>query len=105
MISDILVKVLAGVLTTGMVTLFSISIATLRGIRAERKSTERALKCLLRSQLIHETKKYIAIGFVPADEAEHIVHDIDDMYNAYKGLKGNSTGDYFYGKFKELEIQ
>lgn len=58
----------------------------------EQRSIAKGVRSLLRSELIHEHRKWMAAGSCPLESKEYVQH----TYDAYHGLGGNDIGTSMY---------
>lgn len=66
--------------------------------RLWRQAMEGGMKSLLRAELLHEHNKWVDRGHCPMNSKEYLTR----LYNAYKGVGGNSIGDALYRETMEL---
>lgn len=59
---------------------------------------EKGMRSLLRAELIHEHRKWMARGFCPLESKEYAQH----TYEAYHGLGGNDIGTSMYHDIMKL---
>lgn len=77
--------------------LFNLIKSYISGEKAERK----ALKCLLRSNIVTQYYIYRELGNIPFYVKESILQE----YEAYYELKGNSFVSQLVNEIKEWEVQ
>lgn len=58
----------------------------------EQRSIAKGVRSLLRSELIHEHRKWMDVGSCPLESKEYVQH----TYDAYHGLGGNDIGTSMY---------
>lgn len=64
------------------------------------KAIENGLKSLIKTSILHDYTTYVKHGFIPVEEMNHIT----ELYEAYKGLKGNGTVDVIYKHILEIPV-
>lgn len=64
-----------------------------------------AMQSMLHDNLYQNCKSYIKQGYLPIDEADEILDNLEMLYNAYHSLGGNGTGKTLYERTKSLPIQ
>jgi hypothetical protein len=70
--------------------------------QAEDTALKEGMKAILHDMLFQICEKYLALGYIPLNEFEDISNREKTIYEAYSGLKGNSTGTDIHKKFKAL---
>lgn len=78
-------------------------LAQVKRLGAQDKAMRDGMKAVLRKELIDDYEKYIANG----DNRKMTVerrHEIDEVYNAYRTLGGNGTGEAMYKELCKIEV-
>ena len=65
----------------------------------------KGMKVMLYKELKETCDKYLDLGYIPTEESDDILREAEDVYEAYKGVFGNGTGELKYEKFKALPIR
>ncbi len=63
-----------------------------------RESIDSGIRSLLRSELIHEHRKWVERGYCPLESKEYVQH----TYESYHNLGGNDIGTAMYRDLMEL---
>ena len=63
------------------------------------------VKAILHDMLFQICEKYLALGYIPVDEAEDVISRVKMIYEAYTSLHGNGTGTTMYENFMRLPIK
>lgn len=83
--------------------------AKLRRMLISKQKEQDALKAgmiaVLHDRLFEACSKYLALGYIPVDEAEDAMDNMEMVYKAYHDLGGNGTGTALYEKFKNLKVR
>lgn len=78
-------------------------------IMKHRNEEHEALKsgviAILHDRLFQICNQYLALGYIPVDDAEEIMDNVKIVYDAYHSLGGNGTGTEIYNKFKKLHVK
>ena len=101
MIAEITMNVIltvTGFIITGLLGYFS---AKLKDYKNRDINQEKALKCLLRSNITSKYYVYTELGEIPYYEKENINY----MYEQYKKMKGNSYVDEVVVEINKLPIK
>lgn len=101
MIAEITMNVIltvTGFIITGLLGYFS---AKLKNYKNRDINQEKALKCLLRSNITSKYYVYTELGEIPYYEKENINY----MYEQYKKMKGNSYVDEVVVEINKLPIK
>lgn len=61
---------------------------------------ENGIKCLIKAKIFHNYSVYVKQGFIPIEE----MHNITELYEAYKDLQGNGTVDVVYKHILEIPV-
>lgn len=107
---------LCGILTTGMVAWVKSlqkklekkleeKQAELEMKEAEQAALKSGMIALLHNSLHRICNEYLALGYIPVDDAEEIFDNTKMIYEAYHGLGGNGTGTAIYEKFLNLPVR
>lgn len=95
-----------------LATLSAIMLAWIKGVRANSKQkkdedehVKQAVKILLRKELERECNKYLELGYIPVEESEDALDTVNELWEPYDGLHGNSTGESKHKQFIELPIR
>lgn len=89
------------IINTTLSTLVGMLIGYIVKLLNERKTEKEALKCLLRSEITQLYYNILERGFIHSHEKENVNY----LYSAYKGLKGNSYIDSIVKELNELQVQ
>lgn len=54
------------------------------------------LKALLKREIIRECDKYISLGYIPLEESQEILEELNELYEPYDGIGGNGPGEKKY---------
>ena len=71
----------------------------------EQDAIKTAMIAMLHDRLFQQCNTYLAKGFIPVDDAEEILDNIDMLYDAYHTLGGNGTGTILHDKIRRLKIK
>lgn len=89
------------VINTTLSTLVGMLIGYIIKLVNERKTEKEALKCLLRSELTQLYYTIIERSFIYSHEKENVNY----LFSAYEGLKGNSYVAPLVKELNELPVQ
>ena len=101
MLEDIISKIIltvAGSLVTGIIGYL---IAKIKEYKKKDSQQEKALMCLLRSNITSKYYVYSELGNIPYYEKENI----DRMFEQYKNMGGNSYVDTIVREINNLPIR
>ena len=79
--------------------------AKLKQKQKEQDALIEGVKAILHDMLFQICEKYLALGYLPVDEAEDVISRVNMVYNAYTALNGNGTGTTMYNNFMALPIK
>ena len=68
------------------------AVAGIVALWRRHKAVENGVQCLLRSDIIQMTEKYLEKGFCPC----HVKTTLEKMYKSYSALKGNDVAKEQY---------
>lgn len=89
------------IINTTLSTIVGMLIGYIIKLVNERKTEKEALKCLLRSEITQLYYTIIERGFIHSHEKENINY----LYSAYEGLKGNSYVSSLVRELNDLPVQ
>ena len=101
MLEDIISKIIltvAGSIVTGIIGYL---IAKIKEYKKKDSQQEKALMCLLRSNITSKYYVYSELGNIPYYEKENI----DRMFEQYKNMGGNSYVDTIVREINDLPIR
>ncbi|MCI5792870.1 MAG: hypothetical protein MR011_06370 [Lachnospiraceae bacterium] len=71
----------------------------------ENAAMKTAMIAILHDRLFQLCQTYIKLGYIPIDDAERILDNLDMLYSAYSALGGNGTGTALYNRAKALPLR
>ena len=72
---------------------------------AERTAIKTAMIAMLHDRLFQSCQYFIKLGYIPLDDSERVLDNLNMLYNAYSALGGNGTGTAIYNRAKELPLK
>lgn len=88
---------------------FGIGYRVLKKKIDKREEEQKALKCamlaILHDKLFESCSYYLKLSHIPLEDAEEILDNMRIIYESYKALGGNGTGENIYKKFLSLKIK
>lgn len=94
---EIITKIIVTIVGFAVSGLLGFFIAKIKG----DINQEKALKCLLRSNITKIYYNYTSLGEIPIFERENVAY----LYAQYKAMKGNSYIDDLYPKIMALPVK
>ena len=101
MANEILMKTIltiVGFVVTGILGYLTAKIKT---YKQKDDNQEKALKCLLRSNITSKYYVYTELGEIPRYERENVIY----MHEQYKAMQGNSYIDEIFPEIMKLPIK
>lgn len=77
----------------------------LKAKQTEQDALVDGMKAILHDMLFQICENYIELGYIPLNEVEKIKNREKMIYEAYRGLNGNSTGTDIHEAFNDLPFK
>lgn len=71
----------------------------------EYDALKAAVTSMLHDDLYQNCKSYLKQGYIPIDESDEVLDNLNVLYTAYHNLGGNGTGKKLYEKTINLPIK
>ncbi len=73
--------------------------------RAENAAVKAAMVAILHDRLFQCCRHHIKNGYIPIDESEGILDNLELLHNTYTALGGNGTGTELYKRTRSLPLR
>lgn len=94
--TEIIAKVIAGIISTGALGLLGLCTRAVYGILKDLKTVKNAQRSMLKGQIVREFEKAELKGYITTLRLE----TVERAYENYKALDGNSYIDDLMGKLR-----
>ena len=89
----------------GFITVLGVWCSVLKKKLKEETALKKGIREVFHGMLFQICEEYIALGYIPIEDAEEIRNREQAIYEAYTALKGNGTGTDIHNRFTALPFK